>query len=241
MLDKKQFDRVYEKRVLENSFFEEDIYYSRYKSRYFNTLRWLHKAKPESGGRVLEVGGGHIALLMDAIDGWQTEVVDISTNWAESVEHFGIPFHCCNLLDESLESLGMYDLIVLCEVIEHLPVPPYVALEKISKRLKPGGVLFVTTPNLSRLRNILYLILGREIFCNWFFPDKSASLGHVTEFSRSHLQFQLTKAGLQQVEAVQTTLTLGASSVIAKIGRILLQPFSIAPHLRENLVAWGVR
>lgn len=48
-----------------------------------------------------------------------------------------------------------FDVITMWEVIEHL-YNPISALEKASKLLKPGGILVMSTPNLSALDRLLF-------------------------------------------------------------------------------------
>lgn len=60
----------------------------------------------------------------------------------------GIPF-----------DVGMFDVVVFGEVIEHVPDPDFV-LDEIWRTLKPGGRLIVTTPNLASWANRILLLLG---------------------------------------------------------------------------------
>jgi SAM-dependent methyltransferase len=46
----------------------------------------------------------------------------------------------------ALEQLAPFDVIVMWQVIEHLP-DPWAVIEAAAKRLKPGGVLIIDTPN----------------------------------------------------------------------------------------------
>ena len=41
---------------------------------------------------------------------------------------------------------GEFDTVVSCETIEHVPDPP-LAVKQLARVLKPGGRLFLTTPN----------------------------------------------------------------------------------------------
>ena len=50
-------------------------------------------------------------------------------------------------MDAKLGALGAFDLIVLAEVIEHLPIHPVDLLTRIVRMLAPGGALYLTTPN----------------------------------------------------------------------------------------------
>ncbi len=53
-----------------------------------------------------------------------------------------------------------FDTIFFSEVLEHLLISSPVVLARLRRCLKPGGVLICTTPNLHRLRNVAYMIMG---------------------------------------------------------------------------------
>jgi len=57
-----------------------------------------------------------------------------------------------------------YDLVVFCEIIEHLTVDPVHSLVQINRILKKGGHMIITTPNALRYDNIAKLILGKNIY-----------------------------------------------------------------------------
>jgi SAM-dependent methyltransferase len=59
---------------------------------------------------------------------------------------------------------GEFDLVLFCEIIEHLLVDPLHALREINRTLKPGGTLVLTTPNVGRLECVLRLITGENIY-----------------------------------------------------------------------------
>lgn len=50
-------------------------------------------------------------------------------------------------MDGSLGTLGAFDLVVLSEVIEHLPIHPVDVLSRVIRLLRPAGALYLTTPN----------------------------------------------------------------------------------------------
>ena len=57
-----------------------------------------------------------------------------------------------------------FDVVVFCEVIEHLTVDPVAALLEIYRVLKPGGTLVVSTPNVARLENVARLVAGANLY-----------------------------------------------------------------------------
>lgn len=48
---------------------------------------------------------------------------------------------------------GQADIVVACEIIEHLARSPHIMMLNINSWLKPGGLVILTTPNGSQLEN----------------------------------------------------------------------------------------
>ena len=59
---------------------------------------------------------------------------------------------------------GAFDVVLFCEILEHLTDDPVAAIAEINRVLKPGGRLVLTTPNVARLGNIMKIILGENIY-----------------------------------------------------------------------------
>jgi SAM-dependent methyltransferase len=71
---------------------------------------------------------------------------------------------------------GKYDTIICDDVLQHIESPPEI-FEILNDRLKPGGVLMVTTPNVARGTSRLRLVAGRNVY-PWPFGGESPN-GHV--------------------------------------------------------------
>jgi SAM-dependent methyltransferase len=88
-----------------------------------------------------------------------------------------------------------FDLVLFCEMIEHLTMNPLAALREIHRVLKPGGVLVLTTPNVSRLGNVYAMINGANIY------DPYSGHGpygrHNREYNRHELHRLLEFAGYE--------------------------------------------
>lgn len=87
-----------------------------------------------------------------------------------------------------------FDLVVFCEIIEHLLISPYDQVRKLAECLKPGGYLFISTPNFfsherqRRMRNRkhpLDLIPAGDTFIH--------GAHHVREYTMDDL-FQIVQA-----------------------------------------------
>lgn len=236
-LTKAEFEQAYRKTVLNNTFFEQDAYYVQQKPRYFNTLKYISKLPLPKSPQTLEVGGGQIALLIHELFGFQCTVADVNETYQQSIADFGIAFQTCDLLHDDLQQRDYYDLVVLCEVIEHMPVPPHLILEKIKAWLKPGGWLFLTTPNLYRLRNLVRLALGLRVFDTFRIPERGSSIGHPIEYSQSHLQWHLETAGFEFVQIELRQLDNAGSTLWTQLGRAVASPFLLRPLWRDKLIA----
>lgn len=86
-----------------------------------------------------------------------------------------------------------FDIVLFCEIIEHLTGDPLAALLEIRRVLRPGGELVLTTPNVARLENRARLLAGENIY------DPYSGYGpygrHNREYTGAELTQLLTHAG----------------------------------------------
>jgi glycosyltransferase involved in cell wall biosynthesis/SAM-dependent methyltransferase len=73
-------------------------------------------------------------------------------------EHFNIEREVFPYADDS------FDVVLFCEIIEHLLFDPVHALLEIKRVLKPGGLLVLTTPNVVRFDNVCKVVAGENIY-----------------------------------------------------------------------------
>ncbi|MGB3510819.1 MAG: class I SAM-dependent methyltransferase [Microcoleaceae cyanobacterium] len=238
MLSSQDFNNVYKKIVLNNNFFEKDSYYVQQKPRYFNTIKLIRQISLPKHPKVLEISGGQIALLTKELFEWDCTVADVNETYKQGILDNEISFRCCDLLHDDLEERNFYDLVVMCEIIEHMPVPPYIILEKIQTWLKPGGWIFLTTPNLYRFRNLVRLALGLRVFDKFLIPERGSGIGHPLEYSQEHMKWQLERAGFESVNIQLKQLDNAGATIWTQLGRIMASPlYLIRPLWRDKLVA----
>lgn len=200
-LDLLQFRNIFERYITGGEFNEDKSYYPRYKSRYEFILnricRLTQYNKPVS---ILDIGGGQISLLANKLWGDAASVLDIGGSHLDYLRSEGVAASQWNLFSDPPipELASQFDIIVLSEVIEHIPLPGSVVMEKVSFFLKPSGTIILTTPNLYRWRNIVYMLFGKPILDHFQYPS-SKGLGHVIEYTVDHLTWQVKKAGLAVV------------------------------------------
>jgi len=107
-------------------------------------LKLIHKFKKT--GNLLEIGcahGFHLEFLRRA--GFDTKGVEFSESpfkYARDILHLDV-FH--GTLENSPFEIGSFDLILMLDIIEHLPDIPG-TLDKVKKLLKPDGLILVQVP-----------------------------------------------------------------------------------------------
>jgi SAM-dependent methyltransferase len=232
------FDEIYASRIVGAGFFESDEYYRRDKERYWRSLELFCSLDIPLPAKILEIGGGQMAVLCKTLFNDECVVGDISENFTSPLREVGIRFVSYNLMNERNEiDSGQFDVVMLLEVIEHVPIPAYVLFQKIQKLLKPGGVLFLTTPNLFRLRNLIRMFLGIEFLDHFLLPEPGQGPGHQLEYSAAHLQWQFGRAGMSLILLRHDELGRVGHSPKARLARSLLSPLRLRPLWRDGLVA----
>ena len=103
---------------------------------------------PATGGSVLDVGCGNGGFLaMASGGGWSVAGVDFDEDSVAAARSRGLPVRLggIELLDDSRER---FDVITISHVIEHV-YDPLAMLARSHRLLKPGGMLWLETPNIS--------------------------------------------------------------------------------------------
>jgi len=140
-------------------------------------------------GRVLDVGCKFGDLLEAATRrGWDAVGLDVNDAFCDFVRKKGFEVH-----NTFLENLGdeveSFDLITLSHVLEHIERPDE-TLQAIRKRLKPGGMVYIETPDVS---SPIAWAVYRE---RWL---GVATPGHVWAFSQSTLTDTIGNQGFDVV------------------------------------------
>ena len=94
-----------------------------------------------------------------------------------------------------------FDVVLFCEMLEHMLMDPMHTLREIHRVLRPGGALVLTTPNVARIENVLRLLHGANMY------DPYSGFGpygrHNREYTRHELHRLLEFAGFD-VESSMT-------------------------------------
>ena len=231
-----RFDDVYNGKILGREFVEFRDYYQKSRRRYHQVWSLTKGLNLPAGSSHLDIGGGQMAILCQDTLGFDSSMADVVEDARGDVESSGIAFERINLMDDQYETSRKYDVITMLEVIEHIPVPPYIVLEKLATLLKPNGWLVLTTPNGFRIRNVLRMLANVEVLGIYRYPDGDEALGHQHEYSLRQMQWQIEHAGFR-IETLKTYQSgWQGSSLKARLLHAVTSPFALFPHLRDGLI-----
>lgn len=150
--------------------------------------RHLHRPRA-AGGRLLDVGFGNGGFLKIASEmGWNAEGIDFDPKAVEVARARGLNVSCASAAELSVRN-EYYDVITLSHVIEHVH-DPIALLRDLYRLLKPGGCLWLDTPNLRSY--------GAERFGpDWRDLDPPR---HLVLFNPASLRKSLANAGFERIE-----------------------------------------
>ena len=233
--DQAAFDGAFRK-LVSLRWQEEPSYYPRYRTRYAAILQRFAERAPDRTLDVLEVGGGQLAYLAVTLWGDRGSVADVQAECFADLRALGIDaFHWDLALDDP-PTEKRFDAIFFSEVIEHLPVPGHVALRRLRMLLRDEGLLFCSTPNLHRLRNVVYLLRGRPLFDHFDLPGEGG-FGHVLEYSAEHLSWQFRRAGFLDVAVELRHFPHTPNDPVDRVLSSVGAPLRRIPRYRDNLLA----
>ncbi len=149
-------------------------------------------ARHGGGKRVLDVGcgiGGFVDVALSS--GYSAEGIDLSHPAVEIAMGVGLPVSRCDFFSEDIQ-MASRDVVTLFEVIEHVP-QPVAFLRRAEEVVKPGGLVYITTPNFGSLDR---RILGAK----W----KAIHPEHLTYFTPSTLLAAVRAGTNLEVVRVET-------------------------------------
>lgn len=139
---------------------------------------------------MLDVGCGGGASLLEAIAlGATAYGIEADPNVKPIAAALGLNIHFGNLQDRPFPE-QTFDLIVMNQVIEHLPDPDE-GLRKLSERLAPNGRMLLVFPNTASL----WRRLSGNRWINWHIPY------HLHHFDRKHFERMVRRCDLEVVRS----------------------------------------
>lgn len=148
--------------------------------------------------RALEIGCGRGATGRAALDQGKAGYyfgVELDPEAAAAARTCLSGVLCGNIEEADLEAIGGdYDVLILSEVLEHL-VDPWTTLSRLTSRLRPGALVYASSPNVSNYRLILDLLRGRFQYAEVGVMDRT----HLRWFTPNTFQDLFESAGFQTI------------------------------------------
>ena len=199
------------------------------KGAYANIAETVIKHVPP-GSKILDFGSGPCdkAAVLQYLGFQMSGYDDLQDDWhqkpgnrdiiASFAKEAGIDFELA--VDHSIPfEKDQFDMVMLHDVLEHLHDSPRELLNDLIEIIKPGGLLFITVPNIVNIRKRVDVLFGKtnlprfEVY--YWYPGKWR--GHVREYSKADL-IQLSE--YLDIEIVELR---GCDHMLAKL------PVSIHP------------
>lgn len=201
--------------------------------RYVHTLAWLLGQAEGSAGRLLDAGvyPGHLALALARLG--QAEVAGLGRfvppAFREWMGARGIPVDDVDLEREPLpHAAATFDRVLATEILEHL-ANPGLFLSECWRVLRPGGGLWLTTPNVVDARGRLRAARGRSPQSHLFGiarPFRMNEWVHRREYAPEEIRRMLGEVGFRVTDLHTWTPTAaegggsGAAWLAALLNRL---------------------
>lgn len=189
---------------------------------------------PGAKAEVLDVGCGlgHITYLFArcgfpicGVDAYEDE------HRAALFQQAGVAYRPCNLNHpDPLPGFtpASFDLVLLGEVIEHILNHPLGLLRSLAALLRPGGWLFLTTPNPSTVMNAFRTLLDRHTL--WGTPEfiRHPKFDAAGIIDRGEIHYREYRTGELRGMARDAGLTPGESGFLMPTNRRGERPLKAA-------------
>lgn len=190
---------------------EENIEGGFHKRRFFATVEMLKGIKLPENAKLLDVGcgKGYITdLIKKNMDSFEITGLDYSIsaiNFAHKnfndIEFIVGDAYKIPYVDE------YFDVVVCNNLWEHVP-DPISLLNGISRVLKPGGYLLISTPSRYRLSNVINILKGKRI--------NFLSTYHVTEYTVGQVYEQLKYGDYKDIKHYSPKINKSTKEKILK-------------------------
>lgn len=191
---------------------DADAYLEECWSRTEVVMSWLAELQAAGAKDVLELGANpyflsaliqkHFSFNLELANffgdpertGRHTDTIDVNGKRHDFVyEHFNVeraPFPY---------SADVFDVVLFCEIVEHLLIDPGAVIAEMRRVLRPGGYIIISTPNAVRVANVVQLLRGKNIYSGY---SPHGPYGrHNREYAREELEDLVARHGFQIVKS----------------------------------------
>ena len=234
-------------------------YLDLHRHEYVRTVQDIHlhfsdALENGSAPRVLEIGTffGAVSIALKRL-GFSVTASDVPEyiEMPEQQQRFsqeGIETYALRLQDFLIDFPSeTFDAVVMCEVLEHLNFNPLPLMKEINRVLRPGGLFYLSLPNMAKLKNRRRLLFGDPVGVDvkGFFDqlDPASPVianGHWREYTAQDIREMLTPLGFRIDRHYFFSLgeCLPPTSIKSRLARLFYETF---PQMKENQTALAIK
>lgn len=181
-----------------------------------------------NGRKLLDVGcaRGHLSSALQE-QGWNVTGIEYDSHDAQVAQEAGIAMIVGTAESVLSNMVDTFDVIVFADVLEHF-VEPLEVLTMAKRRLKPGGRIVISIPNVAHLTVRLQLLLGSFNYTDRGILDRT----HLHFYTQRTLREMIKQADLEIVH-------LGATPApIEEVLRAILEFNALTARVWKSLLGY---
>ena len=231
-------------------------YVARHRHEYIRTVDDILRYRPLSHGpvRILELGAffgvNCMALRSLGYDVTAADMPEFIENHeqVERYAQYGIATKGVRLEDFVLPfDDGSFDVIIMCEVLEHLNFNPLPLLKEINRIGSPNSIFYLSLPNAAQIRSRIKALRGKALgipiteFFTQLDPRSSEIVnGHWREYTGPEIREILERLGYRIEKQYYFSLgeTLPSSTLRRRVARTFYKWF---PAFKENQTTIAIK
>jgi ubiquinone/menaquinone biosynthesis C-methylase UbiE len=186
-------------------------YHAVFFHRYFETIKLIKSLNLKQDLRVLELAANPYGLTVLLKEFCFRDLTlanygdSFSSNKLEFGEHFTLVEYSFDAERDAWPFENeTFDLVLCCEMLEHLPLDPMNIFSESNRVLSPGGHLLVSTPNASCIQNVYKLLnfetLGLAPHFRSDYRHSNIYLRHNREYTPKVLEHMFASSGFEKVQ-----------------------------------------
>ena len=235
---------------------EASHYIEAHRHEYVRTVRDLLKHRPVGNGpvRVLEIGVFFGVVCFALADlGYEVTAADIP-------EYIELPAQVKRYNARGIKTKGVrleeflmpfedesFDIIIMCEVLEHLNFNVLPLLKELNRVGAPGSIFYLSLPNMASIYNRKKMLLGKsigvsvqEMFMQLDPNDPQLANGHWREYTAPEIRTMLERMGYRIADQYYFSFgeTLPVRGPRMLISRLIYSSF---PAFKENQTTIAIR